>query len=398
MHPIPRSTSRSTPRSTGLALLLLALGGCDEDGGRTQDAGPVCVDAKCEDPTATPMPAGGEALVCLEGTNAEHRVDACQRSHPDSPLWSKARPDFAKPDDPLYYVNRWHSIDPCFLDGTTSLPTGGSLARAQDDFDMLARALPEDLVALYGVESYGLGLAVRPSEAGWRSCADKALPMPALVGIPGGASIRADAWQSPLPEGWPPEAGYIAPEDGSRIQGFRALFLAAADQRIVLSASSGYRSATMQVSTFQGWVDRDGIAMAETYSAHPLHSEHQLGTAIDMQIDGLADPIGGYPDRLRYANSTELEWVRTNAHRFGVVLSYPVDRVTEHQYVPEPWHFRYVGVEAATLMHECGLSTEELMQGMYGDELPPLPPFEHMDLVTENVSDVGYDASSCWYQ
>lgn len=391
------------PLRSASLLLLVSLAACDDSAGRDGGVAAGCVDAKCEDPNGNGGPQGanpGSDLVCHDGKTTEQRIEECREAFPFSSLWSKARPGFGQPDDLLYYVNRWHSIDPCFVDGASTLPPGGSLTRAQADYDLLAGRIDASLLETYGIESYGLGNAERPTDADWRSCGDKGLAMPALVTIDGGVPIREDAWQSPLPAGLAdPDAGHPNPEaaDGSRIQGFRALFLAAAEQNITLTASSGYRSAHTQTGLFDGYANDYGRDQAETFSAHPLHSEHQLGTAIDMQIGSLANPLNDYGARRTYANSEALAWVRDNAHRFGVVLSYPVDRVFEHQYVPEPWHFRFVGVEAATLMHDCQLSTEELMWGMYGDELPELPAFEHMELVTTNVRNVGYDEASCWF-
>ncbi len=394
-----------TPLRPASLLLLTTLFACDDAKGRDDHFAPGCADAKCEDPNGDDRqdPSTDPPPACHDGKHMEERLDQCRWRFPDSPLWSKQRPGFDRPDDLLYYVNRWHSIDPCFVDLALGSDPTASLTRAQGDFDLLEQQIAPELQEEFGIESYGLGLAEPPDQGTWRRCTDKDLPTPTLVSIPGGVSIRQDAWESPLPSGWT-DAGHPNPDtaDGSRIQGFRALFLAATEQGITLTASSGYRNATTQASTFSWWVSEYGRDRAETFSAWPLHSEHQLGTAIDMQIsardEDIRDPINGTnTERLNYANSDALAWIRDNAHRFGVVLSYPVDRVHEHQYVPEPWHFRYVGVEAAALMHECQLSTEELMWGMYGDDLPPMPAFDHMDMVTANVQSVGYDEASCWF-
>jgi D-alanyl-D-alanine carboxypeptidase len=72
-------------------------------------------------------------------------------------------------------------------------------------------------------------------------------------------------------------------------------------------------------------------------AARPGHSEHQLGTTIDVE--------GGEA------------WLASNAWRYGFVMSYP----PEHSqgttcYKPEAWHFRYVGRDAARAIRESGLS------------------------------------------
>lgn len=392
------------PSVPALPLVALALAACDPEAGRSESApGSACVAGKCEDPNAgDPQQNGQEEPVrpCDDGMTSEQRIEACHALFPTSSLWTRPRPAFDQPYDTLYYVNRWHSIDPCFVDLANSGTSGISLRLAQEDFRHIEESLPDELLELPGVQRYGQRLVAEPNPDTWIPCSQRPAFTARLV-TPDGwvVSVREDAWRSLLPEGFsPPDHGYFDPADGTVIQGFHALFLAAREQDIVLSADSGYRSAETQKGLFESYTGSYGVGQAETFSAHPLHSEHQLGTAIDMRIDGYGDPKDDYGVRLAFAESDKLAWVRDNAHRFGVVLSYPVDRVDEHQYVPEPWHFRYVGVEAATIMHGCGLSTEELMQAMYGDELPPLPEFEGMENITQNLLEVGYDEASCWYR
>ena len=106
---------------------------------------------------------------------------------------------------------------------------------------------------------------------------------------------------------------------------------------------SGYRSYYTQKSTYQGWVNKDGKAAADTYSARPGHSEHQSGLAAD---------INGYGARFDESKATE--WMANNAYKYGFILRYPKGKQGITGYVYESWHFRYVGVDLATKLYNGG--------------------------------------------
>lgn len=104
--------------------------------------------------------------------------------------------------------------------------------------------------------------------------------------------------------------------------------------------SSAYRSYERQVKTFASLEAAMGHDEALRSAARPGHSEHQLGTTIDIE--------GGDVDEA---------WLATNAWRYGFVMSYP----PEHSpgttcYKPEPWHFRYIGRDRAQAVRESGVS------------------------------------------
>ena len=118
---------------------------------------------------------------------------------------------------------------------------------------------------------------------------------------------------------------------------------------------SAYRSYAGQVLTFGGWVRQVGYSAALLTSARPGHSEHQLGTAIDFRsVDGPA------PWRLAdWATTTEGAWMAANAWRFGWVMSYPKGSTAVSCYGYEPWHYRYVGREAAAAIHADAITLRE---------------------------------------
>lgn len=132
------------------------------------------------------------------------------------------------------------------------------------------------------------------------------------------------------------------------------MFTNAAENGIEIFAVSGYRSYSRQKSLYDAEVNRVGIEKAEQAVAIPGASEHQSGLAMD---------ISSRSNKLflntAFANTTEGKWLKENAHRFGYILRYPNEKMDITNYMYEPWHFRYVGVKAATIMYEHNWTLEE---------------------------------------
>ena len=128
----------------------------------------------------------------------------------------------------------------------------------------------------------------------------------------------------------------------------------AADARasgIHLAVQSAYRSYTAQASTFRQWVRKIGPDRASKTSARAGHSEHQLGTAIDFKSPGGSAPWHNYP---RWERTPISRWLAANAWRHGFVLSYPKGTYQTTCYAYEPWHYRYVGHDAAQAIQQSG--------------------------------------------
>lgn len=130
----------------------------------------------------------------------------------------------------------------------------------------------------------------------------------------------------------------------------RALFEAAAAAGHPLAIQSAYRSHDYQERTFAYWVEHDGYDAALRTSARAGHSEHQLGTALDLRsADG--PPAWELDD---WAATPAGAWTAANAWRFGFTMSYPPDMEHLSCYAYEPWHFRYLGRERAAAVHAAG--------------------------------------------
>jgi D-alanyl-D-alanine dipeptidase len=104
----------------------------------------------------------------------------------------------------------------------------------------------------------------------------------------------------------------------------RELLAAARAAGHTLRISSAFRPYEEQVKVFRTTKERGR-------AARPGHSEHQLGTTID----------------LRLPSTRAIEWLAAHAAAYGFVLSYPPGKQRVTGYRPEPWHVRFVGRDVA---------------------------------------------------
>ncbi len=127
---------------------------------------------------------------------------------------------------------------------------------------------------------------------------------------------------------------------------------AASENGLKISALSGYRSYTTQVSVYTNEVKNYGQTIADSESARPGYSEHQTGWAVD--IGG-----GGCGIENCFANTPEGKWVAANAYKYGFIIRYTAAKQVITGYRAEPWHIRYIGVELASQMHKTDITTLE---------------------------------------
>jgi D-alanyl-D-alanine carboxypeptidase len=143
--------------------------------------------------------------------------------------------------------------------------------------------------------------------------------------------------------------GVINPKGGYRLKreaadALSAMFTAAKGNKISLKIISAYRSYAAQVQIFAKRVAQSGLQQARKYAAVPGHSEHQLGTAVD-----LGSRTGVSWGNPKYPTSATALWLEANAYKFGFVLSYPAGsaKIALSCYGAEAWHWRYVGTSLA---------------------------------------------------
>jgi D-alanyl-D-alanine carboxypeptidase len=149
------------------------------------------------------------------------------------------------------------------------------------------------------------------------------------------------------------EAGFGPSDDTIRrvvVDDLAALHAAAEAAGAPFNVVSGYRSYAYQENLFTRRVEAVGLAEATALTARPGHSEHQLGTTIDVldpRSSELTDAFGTTPAG---------QWIAAHGHEFGFVLSYPPGARDETCYDYEPWHLRYVGRDVSADMHASGSS------------------------------------------
>lgn len=154
------------------------------------------------------------------------------------------------------------------------------------------------------------------------------------------------------------EAGFEARDQVRRqvIPDLAALRAGAQANGTPVVVISTYRSYDRQQSLFDAAVaGSGGEAQAELRTARPGHSEHQLGTAVDVLDPGVGELTAAF------ANTPAGKWVAAHAHEYGFVLSYPKGSREQTCYAFEPWHLRYVGKDVAAQIRESGLTPREWM-------------------------------------
>lgn len=104
----------------------------------------------------------------------------------------------------------------------------------------------------------------------------------------------------------------------------------------------------------EGFDRKKAEEMAKEWVAVPGYSEHQLGIAVDINAD-----------KELSENEDVYQWLADNAYKYGFILRYPQwkSEITGGAY--EPWHYRYVGKEAAREIYEQGICLEEYLKQLY---------------------------------
>jgi D-alanyl-D-alanine carboxypeptidase len=151
--------------------------------------------------------------------------------------------------------------------------------------------------------------------------------------------------------------------DGVALRGFvmpdlKALRLAAEANGTPIKIIVGYRSYLHQADLYARRTDELGASEAGSRVARPGHSEHQLGTTIDITSAGLNDV-----DQSWGATPTG-QWIASHAPEFGFILSYPSEASARTCYDYEPWHLRYVGRDEAQAVIKERVTLREYLWGL----------------------------------
>ena len=145
-----------------------------------------------------------------------------------------------------------------------------------------------------------------------------------------------------------------------------------------VTVTSAYRTYEYQERLFNKYIENESNSHPTwsedrvkeevlTYSAAPGTSEHQTGLCVDLFTDemeglynfGKETPKNPYDKG--FAETEAYEWLCENAYKYGFILRFPENKTGITGYSYESWHYRYVGVEHATEIHEKGLTLEEYL-------------------------------------
>ena len=119
--------------------------------------------------------------------------------------------------------------------------------------------------------------------------------------------------------------------------------------RALLAAGRAAGHALRIASAFRSYADQTRVFRTTREAgraARPGHSEHQLGTAVDLRL-----PTGA-----------AIAWLAAQAPAHGFALSYPPGKQKLTGYRPEPWHIRFIGPTLATEVVRNGWALEELFR------------------------------------
>lgn len=142
---------------------------------------------------------------------------------------------------------------------------------------------------------------------------------------------------------------------------YNDMYAAAKKDGITLTPYSGYRSYARQQKNYDNLTNtymsqynlskEEAAKKAATVILPPGTSEHNLGLAMDICNTNAS-----------FSSQKEYKWLTEHAHKYGFILRYTAEKQDITGIIPEPWHWRYVGVEHATKIKDSGLCLEEYLQ------------------------------------
>ena len=115
---------------------------------------------------------------------------------------------------------------------------------------------------------------------------------------------------------------------------------------------SGYRSYQLQITLFQRSCNKRSVPFACKRNAYQGRSEHQLGLAMDICPEGQSTIWDDFGE------TVPGKWVNEHCHEYGFIRRFQSQYSAETGYDNEAWHYRYVGVELATYLHDNDMSLE----------------------------------------
>ncbi len=145
------------------------------------------------------------------------------------------------------------------------------------------------------------------------------------------------------------------------------MFFACRDAGLRPVICSAYRTQATQTRLYNNKISRlraagysreTAVEEAGRWVAVPGTSEHQTGLALDIVSAGYQGLTR------RQADTAEQKWLMEHCWEYGFILRYPEDKCDVTGIGYEPWHYRYVGREAAQAMRDSGQCLEEYLEAL----------------------------------
>lgn len=127
--------------------------------------------------------------------------------------------------------------------------------------------------------------------------------------------------------------------------------------KIEIVATTAFRTYDRQKQLYDSYVANHGEAQATRFSAKPGSSEHQTGLAVDVTT-----PSINYELSQDFEVTKAFKWLSENAYKYGFILRFPKGKEEITGYMYEPWHYRYVGLNAAKEITLKEITFEEFVE------------------------------------
>ena len=175
----------------------------------------------------------------------------------------------------------------------------------------------------------------------------------------------------PIEDGYVPELANIDDAhqvDARVLEPLQNMLKAASDEGYSLYVCSAYRSVDRQKELFnesmidyvnQGMTYYEAAIETAKSIAWPGESEHATGLAMDI----VSSDYAGLDEK--QGETDDQKWLMEHCYEYGFILRYPKDKSEDTGIIYEPWHYRYVGVEAALAIRDQGVTLEEYLNEEY---------------------------------
>lgn len=175
----------------------------------------------------------------------------------------------------------------------------------------------------------------------------------------------------PMEDGYVPELANIDDShqvDARVLEPLQNMLKAASDEGYSLYVCSAYRSVDRQKELFnesmidyvnQGMTYYEAAIETAKSIVWPGESEHATGLAMDI----VSSDYAGLDEK--QGETDDQKWLMEHCYEYGFILRYPKDKSEDTGIIYEPWHYRYVGVEAALAIRDQGVTLEEYLNEEY---------------------------------